>query len=313
MSGKYVVLFDPQGAYLPNVSAANPGKRIEYVSSSAITMYHDQLSPYCAFGCDMKASFQGTLFRFPLRSYEQAFSSRLSRQSYTEDDILSLFAQLYQEAVYNLLFLKNVLSLEMYVWEAGMSDPKIIYSCYLGPQSEKLSWHRQALVRFSGTPAESSKEKLDSFSMDFISEAFLGNKIDKKSATYFIVQGMASVSSKIGIFATAAAKEYDLHLLPWASVAACISNTGLEVIPDSFSIFVSSTDLGCLGPTLSCNLDPEHFFPSECKLRKALEFSLECQLNYSRSSYFLVAWLYTFFQFVFCYQFMNIEANYSCM
>lgn len=29
VSGKYVVLFDPQGVYLPNVSSANPGKRIE--------------------------------------------------------------------------------------------------------------------------------------------------------------------------------------------------------------------------------------------------------------------------------------------
>lgn len=230
VSGKYVVLFDPQGAYLPNVSAANPGKRIDYVNSSAITMYHDQLSPYCAFGCDMKASFQGTLFRFPLRSTEQASSSRLSRQSYTEDDILSLFAQLYQEAVYNLLFLKNVLSLEMYVWETGMTEPKIVYSCSLGSKYENLSWHRQALIRFSGSPAESSKHKVDSFSMDFISEAFLDKRFEKKSSTYFIVQGMAPASSKIGTFATAAAKEYDLHLLPWASVAACISHTGLEVI-----------------------------------------------------------------------------------
>lgn len=272
MSGKYVVLFDPQGAYLPNVSAANPGKRIDYVSSSAITMYHDQLSPYCVFGCDMEASFLGTLFRFPLRSSEQASSSRLSRQSYTEDDILSLFAQLYQEAVYNLLFLKNVLSLEMYVWESGMTEPKIIYSCYLGPQSEKLSWHRQALVRFSGTPVESSKQKLDSFSMDFISEAFLGNKIEKKSSTYFIVQGMASASSKIGIFATAAAKEYDLHLLPWASVAACISNTGLEVIPDSFPICISSTDLRCQGSLFCPVIWILNNFPPNANCTKRLNF-----------------------------------------
>jgi sacsin len=235
VSGKYVVLFDPQGAYLPNVSAANPGKRIDYVNSSALTMYHDQLSPYCAFGCDMKASFQGTLFRFPLRSTEQASSSRLSRQSYTEDDILSLFAQLYQEAVYNLLFLKNVVSLEMYVWESGMTEPKIVYSCSLGSKAENLSWHRQALIRFSGSHAESSSHKVDSFSMDFISEAYLGNEFEKKRSTYFIAQGMAPALSKIGIFATAAAKEYDLHLLPWASVAACISEAGLEVIPRSLS------------------------------------------------------------------------------
>jgi sacsin len=245
VSGKYFVIFDPQGAYLPNVSSANPGKRINYASSSAITMYTDQLSPYRAFGCDMQAPFQGTLFRFPLRNVEQASSSRLSRQSYTEDDVLSLFVQLYEEAVYNLLFLKNVLSLEMYVWEPGMAEPKIAYSCSLGSQSKNLSSHRQALIRFSGTSADSSKQKLDSFSVNFVSEAFLG-KFERKNYTYFIIQGMESTLSKIGIFATAAAKEYDLHLLPWASVAACISNIGPEVLLlDSFSVCISNIGLDC--------------------------------------------------------------------
>ncbi|KAG8066703.1 hypothetical protein GUJ93_ZPchr0004g39583 [Zizania palustris] len=230
VSGKYIVLFDPQGAYLPNVSAANPGKRIDFVRSSAITLYNDQLSPYCAFGCDMKTPFQGTLFRFPLRTAEQASLSRLSRQVYMEDDILFLFSQLYEEAVYNLLFLKNVLSLEMYVWEFGMSEPKIVYSCSIGSQHDNLRWHRQALIRFSGTAAESSEQKIDSFSVEFVSESFSGKKVEKKSCTYFIVQGMASALSKIGSFATAAAKDYDLHLLPWGSVAACISNLGPEEV-----------------------------------------------------------------------------------
>ncbi|CAM0901691.1 unnamed protein product [Alopecurus aequalis] len=228
VSGKYVVMFDPQGAFLPNVSAANPGKRIDYVSSTAIALYSDQLSPYRAFGCDMKAPFQGTLFRFPLRNAEQASSSRLSRQVYTEDDVLFLFAQLYEEAVYNLLFLKNVLALEMFVWESDMSEPKLVYSCSLRSQDDRLSWHRQALIRLSGTSSESFQQNIDSFAMDFVSEAFLGDKVEKKSHTYFIVQGMASALSKIGIFATGAAKEYDLHLLPWASVAACISKLGPE-------------------------------------------------------------------------------------
>ncbi|KAM0910828.1 hypothetical protein ACQ4PT_013891 [Festuca glaucescens] len=228
VSGKYVVMFDPQGAYLPNVSAANPGKRIDYVSSTAVALYSDQLSPYRAFGCDMEAPFQGTLFRFPLRNAEQASSSRLSRQVYTEDDVLFLFAQLYEEAVYNLLFLKNVLALEMYVWESDMIEPKLVYSCSLRSKDDNLSWHRQALIRFSGTSAESLEQNIDSFAMDFVSEAFMGDKFEKKSHTYFIVQGMASALSKIGIFATGAAKEYDLHLLPWASVAACISKLGPE-------------------------------------------------------------------------------------
>ncbi|XP_029123505.1 uncharacterized protein [Elaeis guineensis] len=37
-------------------------------------------------------------------------------------------------------------------------------------------------------------------------------------------EAMASASSKIGSFAAIAANDYELHLLPWASVAACISD-----------------------------------------------------------------------------------------
>jgi hypothetical protein len=69
----------------------------------------------------------------------------------------------------------------------------------------------------------------------------------KKELYPFYHSRMTSTSSKFGIFATVDATEYDLHLLPWASVAACISNTRLEVIPYSFSICISSPDLVCRG------------------------------------------------------------------
>ncbi|XP_077231071.1 zinc finger, C3HC4 type (RING finger) family protein [Tasmannia lanceolata] len=228
VSGKYVVLFDPQGVYLPNVSAANPGKRVEYVSSSAISLYKDQFFPYCAFGCDMKKSFRGTLFRFPLRNTDQAAVSKLSRQSYSEDDISSMFAQLYKEAVFTMLFLKNVLSVEMYIWDADAHGPRKIYSCSVNLPNDETIWHRQAILRLSNL-VESPDKEMDSFALDFSSEAVSGTHLEKRIDTFFIVQSMASASSKIGSFATTAAKEYDLHLLPWASVAACISDSLPEV------------------------------------------------------------------------------------
>ncbi|XP_010245479.1 PREDICTED: sacsin [Nelumbo nucifera] len=227
VSGKYVVLFDPQGIYLPNISVANPGKRIEYVNSSAMSLYKDQFLPYCTFGCDMKRPFHGTLFRFPLRNADQAATSKLSRQAYLEDDISSMFLQLYEEGVLTLLFLKNVISVEMYLWDSGALEPQKIYSCSVNSANEDTIWHRQALLRLSNSIVSSNIE-MDSFSLDFLSEKVAGNSLEKKVDTFHIVQAMAPASSKIGAFAASAAKEYDIHLLPWASVAACISDSLLE-------------------------------------------------------------------------------------
>ncbi|KAJ4710441.1 Zinc finger, C3HC4 type [Melia azedarach] len=223
VSGKYAVLFDPQGVYLPNVSSANPGKRIEYVSSSAISVYKDQFFPYCAFGCDMKSPFAGTLFRFPLRNADQAARSKLSRQEYSEDFICSMFDQLYEEGVFTLLFLKSVMSIEMYMWDAGEREPRKVYSCSVSSPNDETIWHRQALLRLSKS-AILKESEMDAYLVDFLIEAMTGNKIEKRISTFYVVQTMASTSSRIGSFAATASKDYDIHLLPWASIAACISD-----------------------------------------------------------------------------------------
>lgn len=229
VSGEHVVLFDPQGVHLPNVSTANPGKRIEYVSSSAISLYTDQFSPYCAFGCDMKSPFHGTLFRFPLRDANQAANSKLSKQAYLEKDISSMFLQLYEEGTLLLLFLKCVLSIEMYVWDVGMHEPRKMYSCSIKSVNDNVLWHRRSLQRLSKLNYAFDCE-MGAFSLDFLSEAVIGDVSRTKSHKFYIVQMMASSSSRIGTFAAKAAKDYDMHLLPWASVAACISDDSLNVI-----------------------------------------------------------------------------------
>lgn len=228
VSDKYVVLFDPQGDYLPNVSALNPGKRIEYVTSSAISKYQDQLTPYIAFGCNMETSFPGTIFRFPLRNKEQASSSKLSKQAYLADDISSMFDNLFEEGVFTLLFLKSVISIEMYVWDAEMPKPRKTYSCSIGLSDNDTVWHRQALLRLS--KSVNSSNKMDGFLLDFLSEDVNGDKSQKRVDTFYIVQTMAAASSRIGSFAASMSKDYDIHLLPWAAVAACISDNSPRVI-----------------------------------------------------------------------------------
>lgn len=236
VSGQHVVLFDPQGVYLPRVSAANPGKRIDFTSSSVLSFYQDQFFPYCAFGCDMQNPFAGTLFRFPLRNADQAARSKLSRQAYSPEDISSMFSQLFEEGILTLLFLKSVLSIEIYVWDAGEPEPKKIHSCSVSSVTDDTVWHRQSLLRLS--KCLNTTSEVDAFSLDFLSEAVSGVETQRQTERFYVVQIMASATSRIGSFASTASKEYDIHLLPWASIAACISDNSPNVISNILCLHV---------------------------------------------------------------------------
>lgn len=81
VSGEHLVFFDPHCKYLPAISAANPGKKINFVAHQTVsTKLADQVAPFHFFGCDTRQPFQGTLFRFPLRTQEQADASTISKQ-----------------------------------------------------------------------------------------------------------------------------------------------------------------------------------------------------------------------------------------
>ena len=71
VSGQYVVMFDPQARHLPNVNPSNPGKMIDFVKygDTLVRNHPDQFAPFRgAFGCDLRAPFDGTLFPLPLRT-----------------------------------------------------------------------------------------------------------------------------------------------------------------------------------------------------------------------------------------------------
>jgi sacsin len=92
--------------FLPGVNPSNPGKTINFLTSPALKKYPDFFAPFRAFGFDLSSEFNGTLFRLPLRSVEQAARSRLSSSPQTGADLegfLREFAELIPSC---LLFLK---------------------------------------------------------------------------------------------------------------------------------------------------------------------------------------------------------------
>jgi hypothetical protein len=66
---------------------------MRFAGSRLKQQFPDQFEPFCHhFGCDMTNSFNGTIFRFPLRTDALAAKSEIkSGQPYTPDDIKDLF------------------------------------------------------------------------------------------------------------------------------------------------------------------------------------------------------------------------------
>lgn len=60
--------------------------------------FPEQFSPYQFFGCELKSHFNGTLFRFPLRTAAAARDSEISHTSYSPDSVMNLLNQFKDQA-----------------------------------------------------------------------------------------------------------------------------------------------------------------------------------------------------------------------
>ncbi|GLC59948.1 hypothetical protein PLESTB_001557000 [Pleodorina starrii] len=164
VSGRHLVIFDPHCRHLPNISSTNPGKRIDFVQHGDVAaQYGDQVAPYTgAFGCTLGAGassegggggggrpWEGTLFRFPLRSSELAEASTISKQVYTIESIRSLLDQLATESFQILLFLKHIARLEVHEWPADAGSPHLLFSCHVSNLSREVAWERGLFARVS--------------------------------------------------------------------------------------------------------------------------------------------------------------------
>lgn len=166
VSGEWFVVLDPQKGYYPGLSPQNtldPGSQNMYCEE-AYEELRDQFDPFCmdCFGCDLRQnpSFDGTLFRFPLRTKAQAtrYGQHGLRpgQNYTPEMIQRQFEAFQQTAGEKLLFFKHLRSIELWEWRQGEPSPQSVYSVTLSGeqlaqravvtnwlQTELDSWERQ--------------------------------------------------------------------------------------------------------------------------------------------------------------------------
>ena len=117
VSRNYLVVFDPNTFYLRNAirNKNKPGIKIDTNKNvKKLRNFRSQFKPFNGiFGCNLHLdkdnnSFQGTLFRFPLRTKEQAIRSEIKQLPYDCKQVKELLELFIRGARSLLLFTQNV-------------------------------------------------------------------------------------------------------------------------------------------------------------------------------------------------------------
>ena len=123
LSRNYFVILDPHMSYLGKAvkNKGKPGMKIDLNKDvKNLRKFTNQFKPFNGiFGCDLHLdkednSFDGTLFRFPLRTREQAIKSEIKKLCYDDQEMRELLQMLLRKAHSLLLFTQNVFRVGIY-------------------------------------------------------------------------------------------------------------------------------------------------------------------------------------------------------
>ena len=123
ISREFIAFFDPHTTHLGDLikDKSRPGIRLNLKNNpKAVIAFPDQFKPYQGiFGCAFERKgepfyYDGTLFRFPLRTMRQASESEICSKYYNEKEFARLISAFQETASKMLLFLQNVTKLSFF-------------------------------------------------------------------------------------------------------------------------------------------------------------------------------------------------------
>jgi sacsin len=233
VSGDYFVLFDPHHCNVPGTSAAHPGLRIKFSGGMLRQNFPDQCAPLCFFGCSMTETYNGTLFRFPLRTDATAARSEIKQEPYSPAAAMALLTSFREGATRTLLFLKNVRRVNCMVLTPGDTEPKLLFTASLDAPAADPRQPAIAFLSGAGTGAVMNKKQFNAY-LSRVPEAQLPMAAGVVQTQ--VVDGDAGgapperwlVCSAIGGGRARAMAVDDVSgrgLVPWAGVAAQLPST----------------------------------------------------------------------------------------
>ncbi|XP_060068841.1 sacsin-like [Ylistrum balloti] len=133
VSGHSLVIFDPNATHLGKAikNKNSPGIRLNFTkkSSGMLKRMKNQFLPYNKiFQCDLSGGtmppyFDGTLFRFPLRTRQQAVDSAITSKPYCKDRMLKLLHHFQDYAGALLTFTQNLKEIKLFHLRDGSLNP----------------------------------------------------------------------------------------------------------------------------------------------------------------------------------------------
>ena len=264
VSRNYFVIFDPNTFYLGKAikNKSKPGMKIDInKNTKRLRNFRNQFKPFNGiFDCDLHLekednSFHGTLFRFPLRTKEQAIKSEIKQLHYDKKQMEELLMLFTRGAKALLLFTQNVRRISVFHLpreSATSQNPVLLFEVNkslnqdgvlrelsvpvtLSPAVKRLSSEDQYFLKQCNVlraSSEVAKPTVDSTGSNtvFLSSALtinIKNSITQCGRSFLKDNGHLQDESEIWLVASSMGKGHamqfaktDRSLLPSAGVAA---------------------------------------------------------------------------------------------
>ncbi|CAG8501074.1 10025_t:CDS:10 [Diversispora eburnea] len=160
ITGNNYVILDPHEWYFEG------GIKYDFVKDKLAESYPDQFAPFQISGSkELNKEFEGSLFRYPLRTANDVIVSEIAKKEYKPDDILDMFKKFYEnESINCLLFLKYIEVIKFYEIKEGESEKTLLYTIEL-ENADEIRIKRQLVV----TQISPMMKSLDSGNYDKVS------------------------------------------------------------------------------------------------------------------------------------------------
>jgi hypothetical protein len=109
LTGDRIIVFDPHRSAVATSHAEEPGHGWHLQEDECWERYPDLLAPFEAAGLPIGAhDFDGTIFRLPLRTEQQAVRSEIRKKPFGPENAQAIIAEIVRSREYLLLFLKHI-------------------------------------------------------------------------------------------------------------------------------------------------------------------------------------------------------------